>query len=234
MKTIIDRQKVKKRSTIANIASVGGLLVLLASAVLPYFRPETSGIAYIPMIIGLFISMVGIYYANRWVRKPRPEVSLADALKTLNDSYRAYHYPSLLCDHILLTPSGVFALHIINLASVFSYTEGRWKESFTMGRALRYIVEERLGNPSQIAVDYAHYLEDKLANVLDGERLQVKPLVVFIHPGAVLDIQGTPEAPVIKVDKLRKIVSVKSKFLPTEVYEKIQSYLDQKTIQQTA
>ena len=41
--------------------------------------------------------MVGIYFANRWVRKPRPEESLDKALKSFDDHYRIYHYPYRPC-----------------------------------------------------------------------------------------------------------------------------------------
>ena len=92
MKTYIDRQKVSTRVTLATALSVGGLLLLLASVLLPLFIPATANISLILLAVGGIIAMVGIYYSNRWVRKPRPEDSLGDALKALDDRYRLYHY----------------------------------------------------------------------------------------------------------------------------------------------
>ena len=92
--------------------------------------------------------MFGIYFANRWVRRPRPEDSLDKALKAFDDNYHIFHYTrSLPCDHFLLTPTGLIALEVVNLNGAFFYRNGRWKEAMTVGRALRYIVEERVSDP---------------------------------------------------------------------------------------
>ena len=115
MKVIIDRQKVYTRTQLANFASVGGLIMLLASVVIPLFLPGWINFSSVLLVIGLGAAMIGIYFANRWVRKPRPEESLDKALKSLDDHYHIYHYPSLPCDHILLTPTGVIAFEVVKL-----------------------------------------------------------------------------------------------------------------------
>ena len=77
--------------------------------------------------------MSGIYFANRWVRKPRPEDSLAEALRTLGDGYNLYNYTCLPGKHVLLMPNGVMVFETINLAGDFSYLNGRWKEKMNPG-----------------------------------------------------------------------------------------------------
>ncbi len=133
MKIIIDRRKVNKRAQLANFASVGGLIMLLASVVIPLFLPGWINFSSVLFVIGLGAAMIGIYFANRWVRKPRPEESLDKTLKSLEEHYHIYHYPSLPCDHILLTPFGVIALEVVNLNGSFSYRNGQWKEAMTIG-----------------------------------------------------------------------------------------------------
>ena len=127
MKTYIDREKVNARSTLANAASVGGLLLLLASVLAPIFWQSLATLALVLLLVGGVTSMVGIYLANRWVRRPRPEESLDKALNSFDDTYRLYHYPALPCDHVLLTPSGVVGLEVVNLAGRFTYHDGRWR-----------------------------------------------------------------------------------------------------------
>ncbi len=83
MKIYIDRQKVNARAQAANLASVGGLILLLASVVIPLFLPKWSTVTTVLMIVGAIGAMVGIYLANRWVRKPRPEESLDKRLRLL-------------------------------------------------------------------------------------------------------------------------------------------------------
>ena len=176
MKVIIDRQKISRRQRLANVASIGGLLILLASVVLPLINAAFTNYATILMVIGLAVAMLGVFYANRWVKKPRPEDRLDETLKSLHDTYRLYHYPALQCDHVLLTPGGVVVFETINLEGKFTYKDGRWKEKITLGRALRYLVEEHLGNPIRAAQGSAAYLQDLFSQQIPGgETVPVLP-----------------------------------------------------------
>jgi len=230
MKIIIDRQKVNARAVLANFASVGGLVVLLASVLIPLFVPGWINFSSILFVVGLGAAMIGIYFANRWVRKPRPEESLDKALKSLDDHYHIYHYPSLPCDHILLTPTGVIALEVVNLSGSFSYRNGQWKEAMTIGRALRYIVEERVGDPAAFSNGIVQELE-RLFEKEIGEktRLPIKALTVFTHPTVELDIEG-PSIPVCKIEKLRKQMMMSTERLAPETYEKLSAYLERVTV----
>jgi hypothetical protein len=229
MKIFINQRKVKARAQLSNLASVGGLILLLSSVVIPLFLPSWASAAYAMMIAGLGIAMIGIYFANRWVRKPRPEESLANALRSLDDQYRLYHYPSLPCDHVLLTPSGAVILEVINLAGGFSYRNGKWREAMTIGRALRYIVEERVGNPIYSASRMEEDLRELFAKEFGGElSIPIRSIVVFSHPLVQLDIENAP-IPICKADKLRKQISSKAPRLAPGVYEKLSSFLEGKT-----
>ncbi len=231
MKIYIDRQKVNARAQAANLASVGGLILLLISVVVPMFVPQWSNITTVTMIVGAVGAMIGIYLANRWVRKPRPEESLDKALKAFDDNYRLFHYPvSLPCEHVLLTPTGVLALEVVNLAGYFSYRNGRWKEAMTIGRALRYMVEERVSDPVVFAQAMAQELKDRLSREVSGEiRVPVKALTVFTHPATELEVQGAA-IPACKIEKLRKQATIQGERLTSEVYESISSYLEQLTV----
>jgi hypothetical protein len=230
MKIFIDRQKLNARAKLSNVASVGGLILLLASVVIPLFLPSWAGFAYIFMMVGMGVSMVGIYFANRWVRKPRPEESLDRALKSFDDHYRLYHYPSLPCDHLLLTPTGVIVLEPFNLSGSFSYRQNHWKEAMTFGRALRYIVEEHVGDPIA-AVKHA---EDELGRIFGKElgveaAIPIKSIVVFTHPAVNLDIEESPIS-VCKIDKIKKLITLNAPRLAPELYEKLCSLLESRTV----
>ena len=219
MKVIIDRKKIGLRQKLSNIASLGGLLLLLASVVLPLINAAWTAYSTLIMVIGLAMAMLGIFFANRWVKKPRPEDRLDEALKTLHDTFRLYHYPSLPCEHVMLTPGGVVVLEVNNLEGVFSYKQGRWREKISLGRALRYLVEEHLGNPIRAALDDVAYLENQFREQISGgETIPVWGVVVFVHPRAVLEIEGA-EIPVCKVEKLRKHVTARNTKLSPQLYE---------------
>ena len=227
MKILIDQAQVQRKRRLSNVASIGGLFLLLASVVLPLIRTEYAIYSTILMVLGLAVAMIGIYFANRWVKKPRPEDRLDDALKSLSDFHCLYHYPKLPCDHVLLTPWGVLVLETINLEGEFHYREGRWKEKMGLGRALRYIVEEHLGNPIKSALASEAYLKSRLnENIPTGREIPVHSVVVFVHPSAVLDVEN-PETPVCKVDKLRRYVNIKAGKLPVDVYDGARKFLDE-------
>jgi hypothetical protein len=231
MKIFVDRQKLNARAQAANIASIGGLLLLLASVLIPLFVPKWSTFTSVLMVLGAAGAMIGIYLANRWVRKPRPEESLDKALKAFDDNYRLYHYPaSLPSEHILLTPTGVLSLEVVNLSGYFSRRNGRWKEAMTPGRALRYIVEERVSDPVVLSQAMVEELNSRLTKEF-GDRLivPVKALTVFTHPAAELefDVAGVPAC---KIDKLRKQSTVPGPKLTPEVYEKLASYFERLTM----
>jgi hypothetical protein len=228
MKSIVNTRKLSRRATLSNIGSIGGLMILLASVVLPLFKPGMIQVAYILMVVGLGVSMTGIYFANRWVKKPRPETGLDAALKALSNAHRLYHYPSLPGDHILLAPNGVMVLETVNLGSKFIYKNGRGREMISIGRALRYIVEEHLGNPIQSAQAAAVHLERMLGQALGEDvKVPVKPVVVFTHPLAIVEAEDPP-IPVCKLDKLKKHVQLPGPRLEQAVYDQIAAFLDGK------
>ena len=227
MKTYIDRKKVGMRAELSNLASIGGLVLLLGSVLLPLFVPKAANVSFVLMVAGLGSAMVGIYYANRWVRKPRPEERLDKALKGLADSYHLYHYPALPTDHMLLTPNGVVILETIALAGSFSYKGGRWREAMTIGRALRSIVEEHVGDPIKSALRTETVLHDQLGKVVEGT-VSIKPVVVFIHPAAELEIEQPPIL-VLPAEKLKKQVVIDAPRLDQADYDRLDAYFQKIT-----
>jgi hypothetical protein len=131
---------------------------------------------------------------------------------------------------LLLTPTGLVVLETINLAGKFSYRQGRWKEAMNMGRALRYIVEEHLGDPIASAQQDERELKERLLNEFGSDvAIPIKPIIVFTHPLVNLDIKDAP-IPVCKVEKLKKQVTINAPRLTPELYNKLNSFLESKTV----
>jgi hypothetical protein len=229
MKQVIDRNRINKNAMLSNVASIGGMLILLASVILPLFVQGIAVLSGIIMVLGLGISMVGIFYANRWVRKPRPEDRLEKVLKGLSEKYVIFHYPHLPSDHILLTPASVIVIETVNIDGDYSFKDGKWKESMTIGRAIRYIVEEHLGDPCRAAKESTQNIQTQL-NQIEGltGSIPVKPVVVFTHPLARLELVNPP-IPVMKAEKFRKHVDAGTVKMPQEDYDKVAAFLEAKT-----
>ncbi|MCL4561319.1 MAG: NERD domain-containing protein [Chloroflexi bacterium] len=226
MKSIVDREMLRKRASLAHTASLGGLIILLVAVAFPLIMPKSTTVSAAILFVGFSVSAIGVFMANRWVKKPRPEDALDKSLKSLSDQYRLYHYLPA-ADHLLLTPMGIVAIETVNLDGTFTYVQGRWKQSFSMNRALRYLFEERLGNPILRAQKSAEAYATKLASALNDDLpVNAQALVVFIHPLAEVDAKGTP-IPVCTPKSLSKKIPVNLPRLELERYHQIQAILDE-------
>jgi hypothetical protein len=224
MKSLRNLPKMQRMATIANALSVGGLFLLLAGVLVNLFLPAYYSLALGLIIVGGTASVVGIYFANRWVKKPRPEDTLDQSLKGMTNVYRFYHYPDLPYDHVLLTPEKVVAVQTVNIEGDFLYEKGKWQEKMTVGRAIRYIVEEHLGNPVKEAQDAAANLSGHL-EVECGQKVPVEPVVVFVHPRALIKVKNPPIV-IATPDKFKNHIASKGVKLSDDVYDHAKTFLD--------
>jgi hypothetical protein len=225
MKIIIDRQSLTRRARLSHVASLGGLLVLLGSVGLSLWQPTWTLITGSLLFVGGSLSIVGIYFANRWVKKPRPEDVLDQALKGLDDRHRLYHY-ALPCDHLLLTPGGITVIETVSLEGVFTYRDGKWRQRMTPGRAMRFFVEERLGDPVDRALASARTIKARLVEAVpEAAAFEARGMVVFTNAYVELDVEKPP-IPVCKAEKVRARLPKDGVKLPVEVYRQVQERLD--------
>ena len=49
-------------------------------------------LSFVALLLGFLLSQVGIFFGNRWGRRPGPDELLSAALKGLEDKYTLYHY----------------------------------------------------------------------------------------------------------------------------------------------
>jgi hypothetical protein len=225
MKIISDQPALRRRASLAHAASLGGLLVLLGSVALSLWKPDWSTVSTVLLFAGFAVSVAGIAYANRWVKRPRPEQVLGLALKGLSDQHRLYHY-TRFGDHILLTPNSVVVIESVPLEGLFTYKDGRWKQKISLSRATRFLVEEHLGDPIQRAQASAAAVQEYLGDGLPAEaQLPVQPVVVFTHPFAQVQVDSPP-APVIPPDRLLKKLPRPSSKLDPATYQHARQRLD--------
>ncbi len=226
MKVIIDRDKLRRRARFSHAASLGGMLAILVSVALPLWRASLATVSMILLVAGFTVATVGIYFANRWVKRPRPEDTIDQALKGSSDAWRMYHY-AFEAEHVLATPNGLIVIDSCNLEGTFIYKDGRWRQKITPGRAMRFFVEERFGDPIVRAMGQAGSVEAWLASKLaDGTRVPVQAMVVFVHPAVRLEVDGAP-IPVVTPDRLRKRLPQNTPKLPEDVFAKVRAILDQ-------
>ena len=225
MKVVIDRIRLARRARLAHAASLGGLLAMLGSVALTLFRPDLATPGAILLVGSFAVATIGIAQANRWVKRPRPEDVIDQALKGLDDRYCLYHYRDDAPPHFLLTPGGLLVIECRAGEGVYSYRHGRWSQKMSLGKALRFLVEEPLGDPAADAERAATWLARSFTVRFPEREIPVRAVVVFTHPAVLLSQQGTP-LPVLQPKQLRGHAARATPPLSAETYANLRAFLD--------
>src|SRR4030065_985294 len=106
MEIIINERLVRRNARIGQVSSIVGLLVLAGGMYISFARQEYFGLSLAALLLGFTLSQVGIYFGNRWGRRPRPDEVLSQALKGLDGRYALYHYTTPT-PNLLVGPAGI-------------------------------------------------------------------------------------------------------------------------------
>lgn len=186
---------------------VGGFIIANSQLMNPSAETDDLSLVvalilpWVVLPVGFISTLVSVRMTNLWVRRPRPEEVIREGLKGINKRsvlYNYYHFPAR---HVLITPSGVFAM-ITRYQDGYFVVEGdRWK---TPGGALRWLTRlfrrDDVGNPTEEALDAAAHVKTLLSSTAPD--IQVQPLIIFVSPRVRVDIQD-PTVPVLFADSKR-------------------------------
>ena len=220
---------IKRNARIAQITLLGGLLVLAGGMFISFQYPGQFYYSLIALVVGFILSQIGIYYSNRWSRKPRPDEILDQALKGLDDKFSLFHYQSPV-SHLLLGPCGIWSLRPYHQKGAISYTEGRWRQKGG-NLYMKIFAQESLGRPDlEVQSDIMNlnsFLQEKLSEDFSSV---VKVALVFTNPDVEINIseEDNPPAETIYVAKLKDMVRkyAKSKTISLEKIKLIQDVIE--------
>jgi hypothetical protein len=224
---------VKRNTRIAQVAMIGGLAVLAAGMFISFRMPELFTLSLAALMVGFILSQIGIYYSNRWARRPRPDEVINKALKGLDGRHTLYHYIAPV-SHLLVGPSGIWIFMPMHQAGKISYTKGRWKQrggNFYM----KIFAQESLGRPDLEVASEVETIEKFLKQKLgeDNKIPDIQVALVFINPKAELLVDGDAETPAytVKADNLKDLVRKKGKqkSISPETARQIQDLLEYKS-----
>ncbi|MCL4870359.1 MAG: hypothetical protein KJ063_15450 [Anaerolineae bacterium] len=184
---------------------------------------------------GWLLAQVSLYLSNRYVRKPRPDEALDEALQKLMAEKvvkrgRVYHY-CLPTPHLLLTSEGIVILIAKYQRGVIVADGDKWRQTRTgLFNLNKYLGQESIGNPTR----EAEIALQGIINFLNKEVPQVEevPIAVMIVFTTIannqLDVQRSriPAMHVSKVKGYLKQQWTKSKSIPKQDYEAIQQAFD--------
>jgi hypothetical protein len=236
MKIEINEALVRRNTRIAQITTFGGLLVLIGGMILSFRNPNAFGLSFGALLVGFALSQVGIYYTNRWGRRPRPYEVLNQALKGLDGKYTLYHYrtPS---SHLLVGPAGLWILMPRHQRGTIRYANGRWQQKGG-NLYLKIFAQEGLGRPDLEISSELEHLQNYLKKRLPEENVPpVQAALVFTNEKTVIDIDEDAVAPAdtLQINKLKDFIRKTAKSKPismervTEVQEAISGEQDGKS-----
>lgn len=196
MRIVTDTKRVTRNLAIARYATIGGILLLVGALFINLYalsRPnDVQLLIYViaGFFVGYTLSNVGGVLNLRWGR--RADKGLADALRGLDDRHTLYNY-RLGAAHALFAPSGVYVLNPKYQIGPIQYAAGKWKNPGARpGFGRLFGPRDTLGNPEAEAKLEADALRDFLKKHLPDVAVEPRPLIVFMHPRAVLSTEGAP------------------------------------------
>lgn len=229
MVIIRDDKKIARYRTIGQVASFAGMAALIGGMVL-IFVGDPQTVFYwqlAALLLGWMLSQVGIYLAQRYVRRPRPDQVLDEALEKVGKDGRIYHY-ILPAPHVLLLPSGIIVIVAKYQGGKISVQDNKWRQT---GMGLRrFFGQEGLGNPTREAENsiaaIAHFLQKNAPQV---EEVPIGALIVFTTKGIKeLDLKGS-SIPAMHATKVKGFLKQQSRArIPAADYEAIRAAFDQK------
>lgn len=229
MKVIRDEARIRRLKKISQYASLIGLLVLVGGLVLGFIDPERYLILQvIALPLGWLLSQVGLYLAHRYLREPRPDQVLDEAIRKVAHKGRMYHY-LLPAPHVLLMPTGPIAFVTKYQKGDISVEDDDWnQEGVSLLRKL--FSQEALGNPTRDAENavkgLAGYINKHAPEV---EEVPIGTIIVFTAKNSgELDLDGS-RFPAMHYTKLRGYFKQKSSRepLPEEDYEALKAAFDE-------
>jgi hypothetical protein len=209
MKVITNEKLVKRQAAIGKWASLIGMGALLGGLVVSYRWPNQLTVSFGCLIVGFMLASVGTYNMNRWVKEPRADQALTNALKGFDNKHFLYHY-TLPAAHVLLAPSGLFVFTVKGHHGEIRCEGEKWHHKFNWGRLLLFFGQEGLGNPTREVGGEIGRLRRFLDGRLPEADVLIEGLIVFTNPRARLELID-PAVPVVSSNKLKAFLRQRKK-----------------------
>lgn len=197
MENLINESFIAKRNKQARYASYigfGSLFIGLLSA------SRVLWLAYVMLMIGLVAASIGSYLANRYVKEPRADRVLGEALENLDKRYALYNY-YFATSHLLLSHFGLTVLDPYARTGQVSYKGGRWRHKAGIRKVMQLFGDPALGKPHTELKLEVKRIKEWIDENLPAEDIPVTGVIVFTNPDVQLDAE-TGEVAVVKAEGL--------------------------------
>ncbi len=230
MRIISNEKIIRRNARLGQIAAILGLLILLGGMVIAFRWPNLFTYSWGALLLGFILSQVGIYFGNRWGRRPRPDEHLANALKGLDDRFSLYNW-SAPVSHLLVGPAGVWILVPRSQAGRVTFDKGRWrvKGGGVLRAYLNLFAQEGLGRPDlDIAAETQTMDRFFKKNLPEEEQPEIQSALVFTNEKSVVEDLEEAPVPTVHARKLKELIrkAGKSKSLSTTKIDLIRQALE--------
>jgi hypothetical protein len=225
MEIITNERLIKRNARIGQITSITGLIVLAGGLFISFTRAELFTISLIALLVGFGLSQIGIYFGNRWGRRPRPDELLNDALKGLDGRYSLYHYTTPT-SHLLVGPAGVWVLMPHHQAGTITYDENkkRWRQKGG-NFYLKIFAQENLGRPDLEIESETQAVNSYLAHRLEEDNIpNIQAALIMTNDKCEVDADNAP-SPTMEERKLKDFIrkTAKGKPISLDLVKEIQN-----------
>lgn len=215
MRIITNEALIERNARIGRYTGIGGLLVLAVGAYISFTNTDLILWSWAALIVGFGLAQVGIYYGNRWGRRPRMYELITRELKGLDQNYTLYHYYTP-ASHLLVGPCGIWVIFPFYQRGIITYEDGRWRQKGG-GLILAYMrlfAQEGLGRVEWHIQGELEALERYLkARVPEEAWSELQAVLVFTNDQAVVDADDAPY-PTVPLRKLKEVIKKSAKNAP--------------------
>ena len=212
MKIIRNDKIIKRNSRIAGIGILGGLISVIASIIISMNYLNLIGWSYAILFLGFVFLQFGLYFMNRYGRKPRPDEALDAGLKGLDDKYTIYHYNSPV-PHLLLGPAGIWILLPYFQNGRITYQKNRWRlrGGGLFSGYMRIFGQEGIGRPDLDSAAEEESLNKFFKKYLpEIEPPKINKLMVMTGNQIEIDAEDTP-FPIVHAKKIKELIRKNAK-----------------------
>jgi hypothetical protein len=219
MNVLTHEKAIRRNAKIGQYTSLAALIILAGGMYVSFVYKDQSQMTYISfvsLLVGFVLSQVGIYFGNRWGRRPRVDERIAAALKGLTKDYTLYNFLTPV-NHLLVGPAGVWIIEAYYQRGTIVYEGNKWKQKgggLLLGY-LKIFAQEGLGRPELDVKTDTDSLAEALKKAL-GEGQEIPPIhtaLVFTDARAEINADDAP-VPTIKIEQLKELIRKTAKQNP--------------------
>lgn len=236
MKVLTNEKLIQRNTKIGKYTSLAALFILLGGMIASFVwqnNPNAIFLSFGALLFGFILSQIGIYFGNRFGRRPRVDERITAALKGLTKDYTLYHYLTPV-NHLLVGPAGIWVIEPYYQRGTITYEKNRWRQKGG-GLLLGYLKifgQESLGRPDLEVETDLDALRTAFKKVFGENLPPLHAALVFYDPRAEIQAENAPH-PTLKLDQLKDFLRKRAKEnpLPTAELQRILAVLPKESIE---